>query len=77
MLKGISNRSPQHRVMLQRMAMTGMQHLSKMPSAGIFGTEEEFAARYLLNSAFFHGSQGVVLDFSRHVPQQNASHKNV
>ena len=45
MLKGISNRSPQHREMLLRMAMTGMQHLSKMPSAGKYGTEEEFAAR--------------------------------
>lgn len=45
MLKGISNRSPQHREMLLRMAMTGMQHLSKMPSAGKYATEEEFAAR--------------------------------
>jgi hypothetical protein len=45
MLKGISNRSPQHREMLLRMAMTGMQYLSKMPAAGKYGTEDEFAAR--------------------------------
>ena len=45
MLKGISDRTLQHREMLLRMAMTGMQKLSKMPPAAKLGTEDEFTAR--------------------------------
>ena len=45
MLKGISGRSQQHKEMLLRMAVTGMQHLSKMPPAAKMGTDVEFAAK--------------------------------
>lgn len=45
MLKGISDRTLQHREMLLRMAVTGMQKLSKMPPAAQLGTEKELTAR--------------------------------
>ena len=45
MLRGIGDRSPQHKEMLLRMAVTGMQKLSKMPPAAKLGTEDEFTAR--------------------------------
>ena len=45
MLRGISDRSPQHKEMLLRMAVAGMQKLSKMPPASKPGTEDELIAR--------------------------------
>ena len=45
MLEGISNRTLQHKEMLLRMAVTGMQKLSKMPPAAKVGIENELTAR--------------------------------
>lgn len=45
MLKGVNSRSQQHKEMLLRMAMTGLQYLSKMPPGSKLRREDDFVAK--------------------------------